>query len=395
MWTIFRKELQELIRDKKTLFFAIAMPFIMVPLFFGIGLFAAKQVENAKNEELKVAVNRALPQVVEAIEAAENLTLVTGLDLSDIKAVIRDEQADAVLVIPEDFEQARAGLRQSQWQVHFNDSSAVNMVLSRIEKSLKPMTDGLKDEYAATLEIDEGARVALMEPVSLEKVSVADERESLGDTLGRFLPYLLFFSCLMGAMYPAIDLGAGEKERGTLETLLLSPMPRTQLVLGKFMIVFMSALVAALISVTSLAVWGLVLGQQLAIEALIKIIGTIGLVDILFVMAMLVPIAAIFGALMLSLSIYARSYKEAQNYMGLLQLPLILPVMLTMFPGVELTAQWALVPLTNVALAIKDIIKGTIDYSALWLILGSTLVLAGALISFCVYWFRQEKVLFR
>jgi sodium transport system permease protein len=110
---------------------------------------------------------------------------------------------------------------------------------------------------------------------------------------------------------------------------------------------------------------------------------------------MLVPVVAIFAAMLLSISIYARSFKEAQSYMGPLVIVVIIPAMLALLPGVELKGGWAWAPLVNVALAMKELVKGTMDYYQLIAIFGSTVIIAGALIAFCIYWFKQEKVLFR
>lgn len=394
MWTLYKKELLELVRDKKTLFFAIAMPLLIFPLIFGgIGFITAKQIQKAESEPLKVALTRAVPQVLDVVRDASNFVLVDDVDLTDIPAAIKGGKVDVVLAIPQTFDPSQPS--QSEWQVYFNDASSIKSVMSRVEKALKPLEDRLKGDFSALVGVDEPVRLALAEPVKLTKVSVADKRESIGEKLGGFLPYVLFFTCLMGAMMPAIDLGAGEKERGTLETLLLSPVPRTKLVMGKFLVVFTTAVLAALLSVASFAIWGLIIGQHFAIDAIIKVFSAIGVGDVLLVLLMLIPIAAIFAAAMLSLSVYARSYKEAQNYMGMLNLPLILPIVVALLPGVTLDAQWALVPITNVALAIKEILKGTIDYGLLGLILLSTAVIAALLISFCVYCFRQEKILFR
>ncbi|WP_417356765.1 ABC transporter permease [Gallaecimonas pentaromativorans] len=394
MWTLYKKELLELVRDKKTLFFAIAMPLLIFPLLFGgIGIITAKQMQKAESEELKVAITRPLPMVTDAIRNASHLQLVTDAPLGDISAVIRSGKVDVVIKVPDDFDGKT--LKQSQWQVYFNDASALGAVMSRIGTALEPVENRLRQQYSDAAGIDETVRLALGEPIDLQKVSVADKRESIGERIGGFLPYILFFTCLMGAMMPAIDLGAGEKERGTLETLLLSPVPRTQLVLGKFLVVFTTAVLASLLSVFSFGFWGMLIGQHFAVDAIIKVFATIGVRDMLLVLLMLVPIAAIFASAMLSLSVYARSYKEAQNYMGMLNIPLIMPIVLAMLPGISLDAQWALVPITNVALAIKEILKGTVDYGLLGLILLSTAVIAALLISFCVYCFRQEKVLFR
>jgi len=133
----------------------------------------------------------------------------------------------------------------------------------------------------------------------------------------------------------------------------------------------------------------------MAIGFVSKFIASIGVVDVALVFLMLVPIVSMFAAILLSLSIYARSYKEAQGYMTPLVFVVIVPVILAAIPGIELKGIWAWVPLTNVALAIKELIKGTMDYLQLFAIFGSSVIIAAALIAFCVYWFNQEKVLFR
>ena len=133
----------------------------------------------------------------------------------------------------------------------------------------------------------------------------------------------------------------------------------------------------------------------MAIELVADFMGSISGMDFLLIFFMLIPVVAIFASVLLSLSIYARSFKEAQGYMTPLVMFTIVPVIMAMLPGVELKGGWAWVPLTNVALAIKELIKGTMDYVQLIAIFGSTALIAGALIAFSVYWFNQEKVLFR
>ncbi len=229
----------------------------------------------------------------------------------------------------------------------------------------------------------------------IKKVDVADKRENWGEKIGGMIPYFIFMLCLQGAMIPATDLGAGEKERGTLETLLISPIERHKLVLGKFLTIALAGATSALITVSSMAVWGLVISQGMAIKMVSEFMSAINAIDFVLMFLMLVPVVAIFSAVLLSLSIYARSFKEAQGYMTPLVFAVIVPVMLAMLPGVELKGGWAWVPLTNVALAIKELIKGTMDYFQLFAIFSSTAVIAGALLYFCVYWFNKEKVLFR
>ena len=153
--------------------------------------------------------------------------------------------------------------------------------------------------------------------------------------------------------------------------------------------------VAALITVVSFGGWGYVIGSLMGVDIVAKTMSTLGVADLLLILMMLVPLSAIFASLLLSLSIYARSFKEAQNYMSPLSILMFVPLAAAMMPGVELTGKTALIPVMNVALAIKELIKGTADGTMIALIFGATVALAAALIAFCVHWFQQEKVLFR
>jgi sodium transport system permease protein len=200
--------------------------------------------------------------------------------------------------------------------------------------------------------------------------------------------------CLMSAMYPAIDSGAGEKERGTLETLLLAPVSRTAIVLAKFLMLFTVGLTSALLMIGSMGLLLFFFGPAISGD-LVQMARSIGVLDLAMVALMLVPTAAIFAAILLSISVYAKSYKEATGMISPLMLLIILPTLVALLPGVELNWKWAMVPLTNVSLAMKELVKGTMDYSMFSVILLSTTLTAGLLLLLCRWWFNREQVLFR
>jgi sodium transport system permease protein len=128
---------------------------------------------------------------------------------------------------------------------------------------------------------------------------------------------------------------------------------------------------------------------------MVQMLHAIGPLDLAMVALMLVPTAAIFAAILLSISIYAKSYKEATGMISPLIIVTILPTLVALLPGVELNWRWAMVPLTNVALAMKELVKGTMDYRMFSLILLSTALTAGLLLALCRWWFNREAVLFR
>ena len=397
MWKVMLKEIKELLRDRKTLFFMVALPILVFPLLIGVVMFfAGKAVDKAENKVLDYAVVGAqyAPALVEDLAASDLFNQVMIDEGEDIAAFVKSEQADFVLVIPDNFSEDALQSGQIELSLYLNDAG-LNMVRRRLDKIVDVYAERSQQKAFASLELDESQQQALIEPIVIKKVDVADKRENWGEKIGGMIPYFIFMLCLQGAMIPATDLGAGEKERGTLETLLISPIERHKLVLGKFLTIALAGATSALITVSSMAVWGLVISQGMAIKMVSEFMSAINAIDFVLMFLMLVPVVAIFSAVLLSLSIYARSFKEAQGYMTPLVFAVIVPVMLAMLPGVELKGGWAWIPLTNVALAIKELIKGTMDYFQLFAIFSSTAVIAGALLYFCVFWFNKEKVLFR
>jgi sodium transport system permease protein len=318
---------------------------------------------------------------------------VTVAEREDIVAAVAAGTIDFALVVNPAAGTGSAG-PQTTVALHYDNSVTTTKVDERARAVLGALSDRERDRRLAALGVPGAAQGRLLTPVRVLAVGTADMRAVFGELLGRALPYIFIIFCYLGALYPAVDLAAGEKERGTLETLLLVPVARHRIVLGKYLVVFTAAMTAAGLSLVSLGAWGALKGR--AVEgAFGAIVSSIGALDLVLIAVMFVPAAAMFAAILLSISIYARSFKEAQSYAVPMNFLVILPAMLPMLPGVEMTWGWAMVPITNIALAVKELVKGTMDYAMLVAILGSSALLAGLLLAFCTWWFRRESVLFR
>lgn len=400
MWQVYFKELTELLRDKKTLIFVILLPILIFPVLFGIvGLVMATTTSKAMEEQHRYVIinEQQAPEFAEALFYHKNFKKVdtTLSSEQELVAAIRNNEFDVALVIPADFASRKAAVQQTEWQLIYNRSSQLDFMYNYFDELLTSYTAELQRATLSQLGVDPANLTAIIKPVELTRVNTAEQRENLGESMGAILAYALVLLCLSGAMYPAVDMGAGEKERGTLETLLICPVSRTAIVLGKFLTVLTTALMTALITVVSLGVWGAIISAFADLSKVSEALASITVLDLVLMFSLLLPTAAIFASLLLAISIYARTFKEAQNYMSPLTILVIVPLMVAMAPGMELNASTALIPLTNIALAIKELLKGTADYGLLALIFASTTALAGALIAFCVHWFQQEKVLFR
>lgn len=392
--TVYRKEMLEVSRDRKTLFFMLALPVILIPLLLQVSVdFMTKAEEKAASETLSYAVFGAdrLEGLQHALDAAEGFEPVVLESPQAIARALDDETIKLALVVPEPLGEST----QSLVELHYDNASITSKVKRRTQVVLDGLGEALRADRLRALGVETiSDQQAVIEPVIMVERGTATMREKLGEAAGGFLPYMLIPFCFLGALYPAIDLGAGEKERGTLETLLLAPVSRLQLVLGKYLVVFTTGLASATLTLVALGGWVAFKGADVGGD-LGAIIESIGAVDLGLIWMMLVPTTATFAAVLLGISIYAKSFKEAQSFAAPLNMLFILPAFAALLPGVELNTTTALIPVTNIALAIKELLKGTMDYTMLvWIFISSTAI-AGALLMACTRWFSRESVLFR
>lgn len=392
MWTIYLKEILELARDRKTLIFTLVIPILVMPLLGGgFGYVSYKMSRNAMEAALPYAVFGAqnAPSLAARFTPQEGYKRVELADVSQVRGAIDDGRIKFALEIPLAQPNVPAHV-----VLHYNSAASVDAVSRRVQATVEQENAALRRQAATALGMPAQQLAYIDKPIVLERRSIADRREQLGELVGRILPYVLLLICLLAAMYPAIDIGAGEKERGTLEALLLAPVSRSSIVLAKFGVIFTTGLTSALLMVASLGVLARAFGSRLD-PGLQQMATAIGPGDLAMLALMLVPTAAMFAAILLSISLYAKSFKEAQGFIQPLMVVFFLPILAAMLPGVTLNWAWALVPLTNVSLAMRELVKGTLDYRMLGLIVLSSTVIAGALLLYCRNWCKREDVLFR
>jgi len=238
----------------------------------------------------------------------------------------------------------------------------------------------------------------LADPLRVEERNVAPPEKVGGVVLGGLVPYFVIILSLTGTMYPAMDLTVGEKERGTIETILCSPISRISLVLGKFLMVFTASLSTAALAIGSMA---------LTLAAASKMVGgmphisgmglefKISVSAVFWVFLMIVPLALLFSAALLAISLFARNFKEAQSYLSPLTIVVVAPAIVSVLPGVELNAGMSLIPILNTSLVSKEIVSGTYHWGYIALIFGSSCVYAAVALWVAIRLFQREEVLFR
>ena len=255
----------------------------------------------------------------------------------------------------------------------------------RVTRALESTGAKLLRERMATLGQDPAAAV----PLAVHEDDLADSARKGASFAAALLPYLLLVLVATSGFYGALDLTAGEKERGTLQTLLTAPVRSVEVVAGKYLAVYALTLVATLCNLGSIAL-ALARGAS-AMEGQARF--SLGLSSGLAVLLSVLPAAALIVALLMAVGVLARSYREGQTYL----MPILLLVMFTGFasllPGAELTAGTALVPLLNVTLLVHDLLLGKVGAARLMEVWAVSLAYAALGILLAARIFQTEQVL--
>lgn len=392
---VLRKELRDTLRDRRTLVAMVLVPLVLFPLLIiGGSWLAQSQMEDAAGESLSVAVVGAASQKAtlfqKKIEAATALHLVSEMPADTVRARVESGALDAGVVFADSFRQKVNAERPGTVDLIYQSDDDSAMMLERLRPLLDQYEQQLLERRFASLGLSTEATKA----VTINEVDLASEKAQVAQQVGGFLPYMFLIFCFTGAMYPALDMGAGEKERGTLETLLTAPVSRYQFLVGKTLTITVAGLFAALVSILSIlgSVWFIDDIPDSILEVAMRIL-TPSVVGIL--VSLLIPLTVFFAAVQLSLSFYAKSFKEAQSMVSPLLIAVVFPAFIGLLPGFSLNTTTALIPVLNIALATKDVIAGTISGWHLILVFASLLVLAAASLAGCMVVLRSERVLFR
>jgi sodium transport system permease protein len=393
---VYGKELRDSLRDRRTIISMIVVPVLAIPLLmFGVGTLVFKTVTKARQEIPHVMIigGENSPKVLSALRAAKSLQIVPAT--ADFTNQIVEKRVRAVVKLPPDFDAAIARGDKAEVDIY---EYAGEIKSGFAAGNLNAFFQNLRDTTVRERLESRGVPVEVLKPFTIQRQNVAPPAKVAGSLLGGMLPYIIIILCMTGAMYPAIDLTAGEKERGTMETILCCPVGRTELVLGKFLMVLTASVGTVVLSLLSMGATFQFAKRVLAGSAPREVLQTVATIDIgglAGVFLMLLPVAVMLSAALLMVGLFSKSFREAQSYCGPLMLVVIVPAIAAMLPGMELNASLAVVPLLNVSLVCKEMISGTWHWNYILLIFGSACLYATAALAAAVWMFHREEVLFR
>jgi sodium transport system permease protein len=381
------------LRDRRTLYSMILIPIILFPvLMFGMSAVMVMMVKKTEAEVTKIVIigKEFAPDFVSLIDTAKAFEIV---EEKDFESALKEKKISAALKFPADFEKKIIEEDSTEAVIYYDAAELKSdMTSDKLRDRLKDYQDSVVQARLKQRQIDK----SLLYPIKISKKNLAPREKMGGFMLAMFLPYMIIILAMTGAMYPAIDLTAGEKERGTLETILVTPVSRLDIATGKFFTVLTASLITIILATTSMSLtasFGFAKMGQFASEQQTQF--SISPLSIILLLVLMFPIACLFSSALLSIALTAKSYKEAQSYITPLMFVVIFPAMISFLPGFELNWRLAFIPIVNVSLAAKEILMGTYKWGYIVLIFISTFIYAGFSIFVTKRLFEKEEVLFR
>ncbi|MFQ5411026.1 MAG: ABC transporter permease subunit/CPBP intramembrane protease [Phycisphaerae bacterium] len=474
VWTVFRKELIDTLRDRRTLIAMIVVPIVLYPVLMLV-LVEALRSEAGRQEQEHYTIcvpDEAHKLWLEGVLAREDAAHAEDKRANEAAVDDSDQQADAgasewrthlsaeqitIVVIQPSlslWDQVAAQRCHAAILVdpapdpdHFADDQ--NRVVQILYSDTDPLSEVMYGQLTSILsnEVERIVRErvtelagndAVLTPLRANSLSTTSPDRQFAKVLAMVVPFLLVTMTVTGAMYPAIDLTAGERERGTLETLAVSPVPSGQIVAGKFGVIVTIAMATTTLNLASMtavihfskldklfsASKSESAGEVLEIESKITenavmMDGTIGGIQrdnierrkqletvadksvgfittaAPVVLLSMIPFAVLFGGVMLAVCSFARTFKEAQNYMMPVMMAAIVPAMIVSYmPTIRLEGVLQVMPVANIVVLMRELFLGHHDAAAIFICLLSTCLYAAAAVALAVRVYGNEAVLF-
>jgi sodium transport system permease protein len=384
--TVFKKEVRENLRDRKAVFNSVLLPPLLFPvLFIGLAYFAtSKQIERAEQVlEVPVVGAEYAPNLVDYLQQ-QGMIVQEAPD--DPEAMVKSQEVPIVIRIPEKFGEQWAAGTPAVIEVIADPSRRESETPLRRVRNLLRIYGAQIGSMRLQLR---GISPNLSSPLLVKDVDLSTPK-SRGLLMMIFLPYMLMITAFTGGMHLAIDSTAGEKERKSLEPLLINPVPRWQIMSGKMLatVVFGFASLALTLLSFRLALPYMPTGS-LGIDL------TLDFKTVAGILLVVGPVSVLAAALLTMLATFAKSFREAQSYMGLVIMIPMIPSIIFMANPVKPETWMMGIPMFSQNLLIGEFVRGEV-VPGLWLAmsLGGTLAIGLVLAAFAATLFNKPRVVF-
>jgi len=375
---LFKKELRGLYRDRRTFITLIIIPLFFYPaLISGMNYFQKVAAINLENHVPKLAiVDNSDGKIMKAIKENTRFRIVTG---SNYNEKLQNGYIQGIVEI-------NGGSNDTYEVNYFFDSTD-----SESRKSFEMFNDfinnyktELVNKRLNTLGVDR----SLIEPVNLVGKDIATDEKLTGMAF-IIIPYFMIISILAGAITTGIDLTAGEKERGTIATLLSCQLSNHEIVIGKVVVISFAGIISSILSVI-----GLFMSLKINNESTVQI-SALPINSILLILSILIPVSILISSIIVIMGLYARSIKEGSSYATPLYLVMIFLGVLTTIDGFSISKGLFYIPLLNAVFTLKSMLSFQLDMQLYLTTIATTLIYSFISIYISVRICEREEVLFR
>lgn len=389
--TVFKKELLDIFRDRKALLFTLILPIVLYPLMFKFISSSVTNIEKDVQKEINIAIEGdTTSNVVSILKEQPNIKLP---DINDSSSALKKGDVQAIIVIPENFDETLINGTHSTIEVLYDEESNKSMMANQM---ISAIFEQYKYQMVESTLIANGLNPSILEPFQVNyksgvNIDKPTDENGFGMMMLSMLPSLLVIFMVSSTLAMAADLGAGEKERCTFEPLLSTPALRSSILWGKIAslctMAFFTLIINMLAMILSMNFFmndGGSLGITLSPTTVIGII----LVSVLLLIAL--------SALQMAISLYARSSKEAGTYLSGVTLPtMLLSYLPMMMDAKSIKFGFFNIPIANAVCLMKEFMVGIFNIQHILIVFAWHIVYVVAAILFAKYMFSKEEVIFR
>jgi sodium transport system permease protein len=387
--TVFKKEITDLFRDKKTIIVSLLIPLVLFPIIFGVLGKSMSSSKNTVQNNLKIAiVDKGESSLGKFIKAQKNIKIKTS---KNINSDIKSGSIYLSIEIPKNFDERVGSENTSDIKLTYDNSSQDSGTAYAIINST---VDAYSKQIVNTRLQKRNINTDILNPIKINNTTIVNEANGASKMLlAVLLPLMLVMYSVSGPLSSAIDLGVGEKERGTLEPLLTTKSGRMSLLWGKFFAITVVGLMSTIASLGGI----LIAIKQNAFGSTSGMPGIgISAFSLVIIGVLIVFLTMAFGALELAISIYARSFKEASTYTSPLMIIALIPAYATyMLDAKNIPLMYFNIPIANVVCVLKELIGGIYNYTHIGITVGWIMVYVIVCILFARFMFSKEEVIFR
>lgn len=401
IWHLAKKEILSTFRDRRALLSNIAIPLVLMPvMMLGMPMLLGGVFEREAVSITPVSVQGA-ENLPPELRSLFEVGLLEVTEVTDVETAVREGDTNTGLLVPEGFDQNVAAGDVASLSVY---TLTGNMQSELATGKLTTVLGLYRQQLVQSSLMDAGLDPSLLEPIRIMTMDASTEQQRSSGMLGWLIPFFIALWSLIGGQMTAVDATAGEKERGTMESLLVSPVSRLEVVIGKWLATVLFGLMATIAAISGYLL-GSVLMQRLATsdseeaEAFQQVLGgslSLNWGGVLELLVSAVLLTAFISALLIFVATFARSFKEAQSYLGPLSFVMVVPAVAMQFRDFfELGPVQYVIPILNAIIVMYDTVRGATDVMGLVVTWVSLLVFTGVLLLLAFRSFKREDVIFR